>query len=131
MQVGRGERIGKQREHTYQQYVERELQRRHADIRLVDYHDIDGVSQRGNHYQQYPHRAERHTGIASIQQADTCHCQDDGGDGRARDFLAEERGHDDRHHHGIDEQNGGGNTGIHEVETLVIGDARCGKEQPE
>ena len=57
-QVGRGERLGQQTQHADQQHIESEFQRRHADARLIDHHDIDSISQRGHHDQKHTCSAE-------------------------------------------------------------------------
>ena len=131
VQVGRSEGIDQQGQQAEEQDIERELQGRHADARLVDNDDIDGVCQRGKHDAEDAPRTERGVRSTPIKQADSQKCQDDGRGGGERDSLTEECGHNDCHHNGIDEQNGGGYACVHEAEALVVGDTRYSEEQAE
>ena len=80
------------------------------------------------HTQNDAHSTERGTSLTLVQQADTHQRHHDSDDRHCRNTLLEEHRHNHSHHNGINKQDSRSNARIHEMETLVIGNARSSEQ---
>ena len=64
----RNKRIGQDGEHTEEQHIERELERRYAQRRLVHHHYVYGVAERRKHHEQHAGSAQPDTAVTIIKQ---------------------------------------------------------------
>ena len=101
------------------QSVERQLDRRHTQRRLVDNDYIHSICQRRNHHERHTQRAERGSSLSMVEQGDTAERQHYGEDSGCRHLLLEQGSHDYSHHYGIDKQQCRRDAHIHVVETDV------------
>lgn len=119
---------------------EREAEQQHVEgqlhggdllqARTVHAYDVQGVGERRAHDQQDAHRAQHLAAVAFVQQGDARQRQEDAGDGEFRYLLLEEEGHDERHHDGIDEQQGRGDTRRHVSVAKEQGERGEGEHKP-
>ena len=96
------------------QFLGREVFQRRA----VDPHDIDRIGERRHKDQHDARQVERRAVTAPVEQRDARAGQCDRENRREGHPFVEERRHDHRHQHRVDEQQRRGDAGVHEVVAL-------------